>query len=103
MATKLSANVSAPQPTEPGDAPADTTDPKEQAIAVAPNKVAAATAGHRTVNTVIPGTPYPDNAPVSTGRTETYTAYDNTGKAVPLTRDIDTGIVTAPSGGGGKG
>ena len=52
--TRLSSDVTAPQPTATGDAPADTWDPDERAVSVTPDKAAAAAAGHLTVNAVVP-------------------------------------------------
>lgn len=98
MATKLTNDLTKPQPTAAGDAPADTTDPKERASSARPDKAAAAAAGHQTLNAVVPVAPLPDSAPVSTGRTESYTAYDADNKPVEVTRDLDTGeTVVAPA------
>jgi|SRR5690625_2085034 len=94
--TRLSDDVTKPQPTDPGDAPADTFDEKERATSVRADKAAAAAAGHETVNAVVPGDPIEDVEPESKGRTETYTVYDNDGKAVEVTRDLDTGATTVP-------
>lgn len=91
--TRLSEDVTAPQPTDSGDAPADTWDASERAHSATPDKAAAAAAGHQTVNAVVPGEPISAPAPVSTGRTETYTVYDNNGKPVEVTRDLDTGAI----------
>lgn len=52
--TRLSDNVTAPQPTAPGDAPADTWDREERATSARPDFAAAAAAGHLTVNAVVP-------------------------------------------------
>lgn len=92
--TRLSDDVTKPQPTDAGDAPADTFDEKERATSVPADKKAAAKAGHATVNAVIPGEPITEEEPTSQGRTETYTVYDNDNKAVEVTRDLDTGKVT---------
>jgi len=94
MATKLTNDLTKPQPTGVGNAPADTTDPKERASSARPDKAAAAAAGHQTVNAVVPVAPVPSSAPVSKGRTETFTAYDADGKPVKVTRDLDTGVTT---------
>lgn len=93
MATKLSSKVNEPQPTAAGDAPADTTDPKERASAVEPDKAAAAAAGHKTVNAVVPVDPLPAD-PTGGARTETYKARDNAGNEVTITHDLDTGKST---------
>jgi len=92
--TRLSDDVTKPQPTDAGDAPADTFDEKERATSVPADKKAAAADGHLTVNAVVPGDPIVDEEPESQGRTETYTAYDNDGNEVEVTRDLDTGKVT---------
>lgn len=89
--TRLSNDLTKPQPTDPGDAPADTWDPKERAHSATPDKGAAAAEGHRTVNAVIPGDPIPTPAPVASPRTETYTAYDSQGNPVEIEHDIDNG------------
>lgn len=95
MATKLSNDLTKPQPTAAGDAPADTTDPKERASSAKSDKAAAAKAGHQSVNAVTPVDPVPEpEAPAEGGRTETYTAYDATGAAVEVTHNLDTGETT---------
>lgn len=96
--TRLSDDVTEPQPTDAGDAPADTFDEKERATSVRPDKAAAAAAGHKTVNAVVPGDPIEDADPVSQGRTETYTVYDNNNDPVEVTRDLDTGETTVAGG-----
>ncbi|MDV8066394.1 Ig-like domain-containing protein [Rhodococcus sp. IEGM 1366] len=86
--------LDAPQKTSPGDAPADTYDPKERASSAAPDKAAAAAAGHQTVNAVkLVGT-IPDNAPTGT-RTEVYDAPRPDGTKVSVIRNVDTGVTTA--------
>lgn len=95
--TKLSNDLTKPQPTAAGDAPADTWDPSERAHSARPDKAAAAAAGHQSVNAVVPGTPLPSTAPTGT-RTETYTTVGPDGKAVEVTHNYDTGETTkAPS------
>ena len=101
--TRLSDDVTKPQPTDPGDAPADTFDEKERATSVHPDKAAAAAAGHATVNAVVPGDPITEEEPVSQGRTETYTVYDNDNQPVEVTRDLDTGETTVAGGDDGDG
>ena len=89
--TRLSADVTKPQPTAPGDAPADTMDPKERAVSVRPDKAAAAAAGHQTVNAVVPGEPIVE--PVLDGdREETYTVHKPDGTTVEVTHNYDTGV-----------
>src|SRR5690625_651958 len=97
--TRLSDDVTKPQPTDAGDAPADTFDEKERATSVRPDKSAAAAAGHKTVNAVVPAEPIADDAPTSQGRTETYTIYDNDNQPIEVTRDLDTGETTVGAGG----
>lgn len=97
--TRLSSDVTKPQPTDPGDAPADTYDANERAHSVASDKAAAATAGYQTVNAVIPGEPIPEpEPPVDGGRTETYTAYDSQGNPVEVEHNLDTGETTVTAG-----
>lgn len=96
--TRLSSDVTKPQPTTGGDAPADTWDEKERASSVRPDKAAAAAAGHLTVNAVVPVEPIPTPAPIVGGRTETYTAYDAQGNPVEVSHNVDSGVTT-PAGG----
>lgn len=98
--TRLSTDLTKPQPTAAGDAPADTWDPKERASSAAADKKAAAEAGHQTVNAVTKVGMFPDRAPTG-ARSETYTAVDSTGAEVTVTHNYDTGVTTvAPVGGG---
>lgn len=88
-----------PQSTSPGDAPADTFDPKERVSSAAPDKATAGGAGHQSVNAVEEVDPIPTPpAPPGGGRVETYTAYDSTGAEVAIEHNIDTGVtaVDAP-------
>lgn len=96
--TRLSNDVTKPQPTAAGDAPADTYDPKERASSARPDKAAAAAAGHLTVNAVVPVDPIPTPAPPVGGRTETYTAYNAQGEAVEVTRNVESGSSTVAAG-----
>lgn len=90
--TRLSSDVTKPQPTSAGDAPADTWDEKERATSVRADKAAAAAEGHQTVNAVVPTDPIPTpEPPADGGRTETYTVYDAQGNAVEVTHNVDTG------------
>lgn len=89
--TRLSEDIEAPQPTVPGDAPADTMDPLERAVSVRPNKAAAAASGYQTVNAVVPGEPIVE--PVLEGeREETYTVHKPDGTTVEVTHNYDTGV-----------
>lgn len=94
--TRLSSDVTKPQPTASGDAPADTWDPAEKATSVRPDKAAAAAAGHQTVNAVTPEADglYVDKTVAGGTRTETYTQVGPDGKEVTVTRDLDTGETT---------
>lgn len=85
--------LAAPQSTSPGDAPADTFDPKERVSSASPDKATAAAAGHLTVNAVKEVAPVPDNTPTGT-RSETYTGYKADGTTVTVTHNYDTGVTT---------
>lgn len=91
--TRLSTDNTKPQPTAPGDAPADTYDAKEKASSVTPDKKAAAEAGYQSVNAVTKTGDYPDEVPTG-DRTETYTAYDGQGNEVTVTHNYDTGVTS---------
>lgn len=95
--TRLSNDLTAPQPTDPGDAPADTFDPLERASSARPDKGAAATAGHQTVNAVVKSGTIPVVVPTGT-RTETYTRVGPDGVEVTVTHNYDTGVTTVASG-----
>lgn len=88
--TRLTADVTKPQPTAPGDAPADTMDPKQRATSVRPDKKAAAEGGHQTVNAVVPADPITVVEPTGS-RTETYTVHRPDGTEVEVTHNYDTG------------
>lgn len=91
--TRLSSNVAAPQPTDPGDAPADTYDPLERASSARPDKAAAGAAGHQTVNAVVPVDPIVPEVPSGT-RTETYERVGPDGSTKYVTHNYDTGETT---------
>lgn len=97
--TRLSSDVTKPQPTAGGDAPADTWDPKERASSVRPDKAAAAAAGHQTVNAVVPVEPIPTPTVPTGGRTETYTVFNDSGEAIEVTRNVESGATTVAAGG----
>lgn len=82
-----------PQSTSPGDAPADTYDPKERVSSARPDKAAAAAAGHQTVNAVVEVAPVPTVTP-SGSRSEVYTTNRPDGTKVWVTRNYDTGVST---------
>ena len=90
--TRLSSDVTNPQPPAAGHAPAHTYDPKERAPSGPADKAAAAADGHQTVNAVVPGDPVPTPTPPTGGvRVDTYTAYDNDNNPVEVSHDVDTG------------
>jgi len=91
--TRLDSDVTKPSTTAPGDGPADTTDPTEQASTVGGDKAAAAAAGHLTVNAVVPieGNPPAAKAFSGKGRIEKYPATRADGTVVEVTHNIDTG------------
>lgn len=98
MATTLDSHLDAPSVTEPGDGPADTTDPTERASSATPDKGAAAAAGFGTVNAVVK---LPDrkrrpnrDADKAEDRTETYEVEGPDGDMVTVTRNIETGETT---------
>ena len=96
--SRLSDDVTQPQPTAPGDAPADTMDPLERATSTTPDKGKAAEDGHQTVNAVKPVDPIDPTEPTGT-RTETYTVHKPDGTTVEVTHNYDTGkteVVTGP-------
>lgn len=91
---KLDTDVSKPQTTLAGHAPADTLDPSERATSVTPDKAAAAQAGFGSVNavTVLPEPERPRQADGdSKDRVETYEVPGPDGKLVKVTHNIDTG------------
>ena len=83
-----------PQTTAAGDAPADTYDPLERASSAAPDKAAAAAAGHLTVNTIEPVDPVVWPTPTG-NRTETYEQAKPDGTVMTVTHNYDTGETTA--------
>lgn len=85
--------LSAPQSTSPGDAPADTYDPKERVSSARPDKAAAAAAGHLTVNAVTEVDSVPDTTPTGT-RSEEYTTTRPDGVQVWVTHNYDTGVTS---------
>jgi hypothetical protein len=85
--------LSKPQSTTPGDAPADTYDPKERVSSAQSNKGAAAAAGYQTVNAVLEVAPVPTVTP-SGSRSETYSTVNDAGVTVYVTRNYDTGVET---------
>ena len=92
--TTLDSDVTKPSVTQPGDGPADTTDPNQRATSVDPQPgEAALRAG--TVNAVVPLPAEPTPEPVGDPRTETYTATKPDGSEVTITRNLETGEASA--------
>lgn len=90
--TRLDTEIDRPSTTAPGDGPADTTDPTEQASSVAPDKGAAARAGHGTVNAVVPVRgPAAAKRKTKGDRFEEYDVLDAHGDTVRVRRNIETG------------
>lgn len=90
--TRLSSDLTKPQPTDPGDAPADTWDPHERAHSASPAMAAAIAAGKQSVNAVVPGARVPDpDAPTITFPVDGATVppvHDVLGTALPR-QDVD--------------
>lgn len=97
--TQLDTHTDKPSTVEPGDAPADTTDPTERATLVTPDKATAAKSGHRTVNAVVPLPVVKTERNTGKDRTETYTAIQPDGTELTVTRNLETGEfeVSTPS------
>lgn len=91
--TKLDSDTTKPSVTEPGDGPADTTDPDELASSATPDKGAAADAGHGTVNAVVKtgDAPQGTTVPEKDQRVEEYEATRPDGSKVTVKHNIDTG------------
>ena len=91
--TRLDSDNTKPSTTAPGDGPADTTDPTEQASTVGGDKKAAAAAGHLTVNAIEPLPPVEEATGVDKKdqRIEKYDATTPEGNTVTVTHNIDTG------------
>lgn len=90
--TTLDSDITKPQITAPGDAPADTLDPTERASSAEPDKATAAAAGFGTVNAVV-RLPEPDKIEEDTAedRVEDYDVIGPDGKKKHVTHNIDTG------------
>jgi hypothetical protein len=89
--TRLDSDVTKPSTTAPGDGPADTTDPTEQASTVGGDKAAAAEAGHLTVNAVVPVEQPAAAGDSGEDRVEEYPATRPDGTEVTVRHNIDTG------------
>lgn len=88
--TRLDKDTTKPSTTQPGDGPADTTDPTERAVSAPINPGPEAFAVG-TVNAVVPAPEV--ERPVRRGkdRIETYKATRPDGTEVTVTHNIDTG------------
>lgn len=90
--TTADTHVDAPATIEPGDAPADTTDPDERVSSVTPDKAAAAAEGHQTVNAAVKvGENDGPTRDTSNDRIEKYEAVRPDGTTVTVERNIETG------------
>jgi hypothetical protein len=88
--TKLDDNVTEPSTVQPGDAPADTTDPTEEASTVIPQPSAEALK-QGTVNAVLPVTRDKKTGSKGKDRVEEYDAVKPDGSTVRVRRNIETG------------
>lgn len=88
--TKLDDNVTEPSAVQPGDAPADTVDPTEEASTVIPQPSADALK-EGTVNAVLPVTRDKKAASKAKDRIEEYDAVKPDGSVVRIKRNIETG------------
>jgi hypothetical protein len=91
--TRLNSDVTKPSVTQPGDGPADTTDPSEMATSVPANPSDEALRVG-TVNAVKPLPALKRAAPTGKDRIETYKATKPNGDEVTVTRNIETGEST---------
>lgn len=93
--TKLDSDVTKPSVTQPGDGPADTTDPDERATSVSPRPGEEALKVG-TVNAVqpLPQEQQPERDSKN-DRTETYEATRPDGSKVKVKRNIETGETSA--------
>lgn len=95
MATKKTTadkHADAPSSQEPGDAPADTTDPTERVTSVTPDKAAAAAKGHQTVNAAVKvDSPDEPERDTRKDRVEKYKATRPDGTVVTVERNVETG------------
>lgn len=103
--TRLDDYNDKPSTVQPGDAPADTKDPAERATTVGGDKLAAALAGHQTVNAAVPVDPDKFKAGLAIssamadgqsgeggeGRWEEYNATRPDGSVARVRRNLDTG------------
>lgn len=92
MATKLDSDPTKPSVVEPGDAPADTTDPTEHASTLGGDKSSPEAQAAGTVNAAVPvGAPKRATARKGKDRFEEYEAERPDGSVVKVRRNIETG------------
>lgn len=91
--TTLDTDITKPSVTQPGDGPADTTDPLERASTVIPRPSAETIkSGAGTVNSQLPLEPIKEPARRKGDiRTEEYDAVDANGRTVRVKRNLETG------------
>jgi hypothetical protein len=94
--TTLDSHLDAPSITQPGDGPADTTDPTEIASSATPDKGAAAQNGDLTVNAVVKvgNAPKLPRKSASKERIEQYQQTKPNGEVVTVTHNLDTGATS---------
>jgi hypothetical protein len=88
--TRLDSDVTKPSVTQPGDGPADTTDPNERATSITPQPGDEALKVG-TVNAVKPLPKVEEPARTGKDRTETYKAVRPDGTEVTVTHNLETG------------
>jgi hypothetical protein len=91
--TRLDSDVTKPSVTQPGDGPADTTDPSEQASTVTPRPGDEALRVG-TVNAVLPVEQPAASATGGKDRVENYEAVRPDGSKVTVTHNLETGEST---------
>lgn len=91
--TTLDDDVTKPSVTQPGDGPADTTDPTERAVSV-PAQPGEEAIKVGTVNAVVPAPKPAEEERSGDDRVETYKAVRPDGTEVTVKHNIDTGETT---------
>lgn len=89
--TTLDSDVTKPSVTQPGDGPADTTDPKERATTVVGGVPGPEALAAGTVNAVLPLSPVPDAPRAADPRFEEYDVVAPDGTPMHVKRNIETG------------
>lgn len=89
--TKLDSDTTKPSVTQPGDGPADTTDPNERAVS-APVNPGDEARRVGTVNAVVPApASEPEKRDSKKDRIEKYEVVKPNGDKVTVTHNLDTG------------